>query len=115
MGYQPDEDKHPCLKWDCDMRYQYSRGEDPRQDCAAAVIDNIIADSFSRVALVKTNQTKAMQHSRECGVGRLYSCASRPLSVGSLGTEPNSQVLPSVSYSPMRCFRPVSQWLNVKT
>jgi hypothetical protein len=35
-----------------------------------------------------------VQQGGECGVGRLYSCASRPVSVGSRGTEPNSKVLP---------------------
>jgi hypothetical protein len=52
-----------------------------------------IADFFSREAWVKTNQKNAMQQGGECGVGRLYSCASRPVSVGSHGTEPNSQML----------------------
>jgi hypothetical protein len=32
----------------------------------------------------------------ECGMGRLYSCACRPVSVGSRGAEPNSQLLPSI-------------------
>jgi hypothetical protein len=43
---------------------------------------------------VKTNQKNAMQQGGACGVGRLHSCASRQLSVGSRRTEPNSQVLP---------------------
>jgi hypothetical protein len=47
-------------------------------------------------------------------VGRLYSCASRPLSVGSRGRVPKSQVLPSSSYSRVRWFRPVSRWDNTE-
>jgi hypothetical protein len=48
-----------------------------------------IADSFSHEAWVKTNQKNAMQQGGECVVGRLYSCASRPISVRSRGAEPN--------------------------
>jgi hypothetical protein len=46
---------------------------------------------------VKTNQKNCMQQGEECGMGRLYSCASRLLSVGSRGTEPKSQVLRSIT------------------
>jgi hypothetical protein len=74
-----------------------------------------IPDYFSREAWVKTNQKNAMQEGRECGVGRLYSFDSRPVSVGSRGTEPNSQVLPSFSYSRVGWIRPHWQWLNGKT
>jgi hypothetical protein len=73
-----------------------------------------IADLFFHETWVKTNHKNAMQQGGKCGVGRLYSCASRPLSVGSLSTELNSQVLPNISYSQVRWFRPDSQWLNGK-
>jgi hypothetical protein len=72
-------------------------------------------DSFSCEAWVKTNQKNAMQQGGECGVGQLYSYASRPVSVGSCDTEPSSLVLPSISHSLVRWFRPHSQWLNSKT
>jgi hypothetical protein len=47
-----------------------------------------IADSFSREAWVKTNHKNAMPQGGECGVGQLYSWASRLVSVRSRGTEP---------------------------
>lgn len=101
----------------------------------------IITDFLSREAWLKTNQKKAMQQDgrvsifstkgsslclrkgcrrsqhkidRIWGGGLLYSCVSRPVSSGSLGTYPNSQVLPYISYNWMSWFRPFSQWLNGK-
>jgi hypothetical protein len=76
---------------------------------------SIIFCYFSREVCVRTSQKHALQQHGECEVGRLYSCASRPLSVGSRGTQPNSHVLPSISYSKWTWFSPGPQWLNGET
>jgi hypothetical protein len=40
----------------------------------------VIGDFFSREVWVETNQKNAIQQGGACGVGRLYSCASQPVS-----------------------------------
>lgn len=57
---------------------------------------NVIVVSFSCEVWVKANQKNAMQQGGECGMGKLYLFASQLASVKSSGTQPNSQVLPSV-------------------
>jgi hypothetical protein len=86
-----------------------------RQLTTRSVTRPAIADSFSREGWAKSNQKKALRRSGKCVVYRLYSCASRPISVGSRGTEPNWPVLPNISYNRVRWFRPDSQWFHRKT